>query len=265
MKSVSALIITFNEEMKISNCLESLGWADEIIVVDANSTDRTRELCLDPSKPWAARIRVIQRAWTGFKDQRNFSLDQSMHEWVFVVDADEICTPELRTRIREILSDSVALERQAYKVRRCEFFMGRPIHHGMWNPSYQDRFFCKTGVRYINDVHEYPVFLKPPGEIHEPLLHKSDLTIEKFLDKVNRYTTIEAKDRFEQGQRTHLFRMIAAFPAHFLKTLFYYQGYRDGIHGVVIALLEGVARVIRQLKIWQMMKKNDRVDLNVSR
>lgn len=251
---VTALILTQNEEKRIGRCLSSLAWADEIVVVDALSLDRTREICLDSSQPWAGKIRVIERAWSGFKDQRNFSLDQATTEWVLVVDADEECTPELATRVQELLGLAGGPERSAYKVRRREYFQGKPILHGMWNPSYQDRFFRKTGVRYVNEVHEYPVFRQAPGEIHEPLLHKSDLTIERCLEKMNRYTTIEARDRYNQGSRTNVFKMIFAFPAHALKSYFYYQAYKDGVHGLVISLLEGVSRVARQVKIWQLMR-----------
>lgn len=252
---VSALILTQNEERKIGRCLSSLAWADELVVIDARSSDRTREICQDPSQPWAGKVRVIERQWTGFKDQRNFSLDQASHDWVFVVDADEECTPELAARIQELLGQPGGPERSAYKVRRREFFQGRPIFYGMWNPSYQDRFFRKAGVRYVNEIHEYPAFRQPPGEIHEPLLHRSDLTVERYLEKMNRYTTIEAQDRFDQGQRTSAFKMIFAFPAHAFKSYFYYQAYKDGIHGLVISLLEGVSRVVRQIKIWQLMRK----------
>jgi hypothetical protein len=122
----------------------------------------------------------------------------------------------------------------------------------MWNPSYQDRFFRKTGVRYINEVHEYPVFAQPPGLIHESLVHRAELTVERYMDKLNRYTTLEAQDRFNQGQRASAFKLVGAFPAHAFKSFFYYKAYKDGMHGLVISLLEGVSRVVRQIKIWQL-------------
>jgi hypothetical protein len=172
-----------------------------------------------------------------------------------VVDADEECTPELSAKVREIVDRPGGPEFNAYKVHRKEFFMGKPIFYGMWNPSYQDRFFNKTGVRYVNDVHEYPKFPRPPGEIHEPLLHKAEVTVERYLEKLNRYTSIEAKDRYDQGQRTNIFRMVCAFPAHAFKSFFYYRARKDGIHGLVISLLEGVSRVVRQIKIWQLMQQ----------
>src|SRR6185369_8970472 len=121
----------------------------------------------------------------------------------------------------------------------------KPIHHGIWNPSYQDRFFHRSGVKYVNEVHEYPVFPNPPLEIHEPLLHSPDFNPDRFLDKMNRYTTIEAMDRVRAGQRTNAFRMVFAFPAMFLKNYFYYGAWKDGIHGFAISILEGVSRAVR--------------------
>ncbi|MFZ9595198.1 MAG: glycosyltransferase family 2 protein [Bdellovibrionia bacterium] len=252
---VTAVVITFNEEKKISNCLRSLCWADEILVIDALSQDQTKSICLDPNQPWASRLRWIENPWKGFKNQRNFALSQAKYDWVLSVDADEECSSELAQKIQSLLSQAGGPPERAYKIRRYEYFMGRLIEHGMWNPSYQDRFFHRQGVQYVNEVHEYPLFAHPPQELHEPIFHKTDWSIEKYLEKLNQYTTLEAKDRFSQGQRTNLPKMVLAFPAHFLKSLFYYGGFKDGIHGVVISLLEGASRLVRQLKIWQLMQR----------
>lgn len=250
---VSALIITFNEEKYIERCLRSLCWAYEIVVIDSHSTDRTQELCLAPGKPWSDKIQFHSRAWSGFKDQRNFSLKKAKHDWVLVVDADEECSPELAERIQGYFqSDSGRPPYQAFKVRRVEYFLGKAIHHGIWNPSYQDRFFHREGVQYTNDIHEYPIFPQPPQVIHEPLFHAPDFEPQRFLEKMNKYTTVEAKNRFDNGQRTNAFRMLFAFPAMFLKNYFYYGAYKDGFHGFAISILEGVSRAVRHLKIWQM-------------
>jgi (heptosyl)LPS beta-1,4-glucosyltransferase len=255
---VSAVIITRDEEKHIARCLRSLAWADEIVVVDALSADRTEALCTDPAAPWAGRIRFLKRAWTGFRDQRTFAMTEASHDWLLVVDADEECTPELAAKARGLLSLPGGPPHRAYKVRRVEYFLGKPIHHGIWNPSYQDRFFHRSGVKYVNDIHEYPVFPQPPHLIHEPLLHSPDFEPERFLQKMNKYTTIEARDRVANGQRTNAFRLLGAFPAMFLKNYFYYGAYKDGFHGLVISLLEGVSRVVRHVKIWQFQRELER-------
>lgn len=253
-KKISAVIITKNEESTITRCLQSIVWADEIVIVDANSTDRTAEICMDPNQPWANQIRLIRRSWTGFRDQRNFAIQSAQYDWILVLDADEACSPELALKIRDILNQSHP-SAYAFKIKRIEYFLGKQIRYGIWNPSYQDRFFHRTGVRYVNDIHEYPLFPKPPLQIHEPIYHAPDLNPERFLDKMNRYTTIEAQDRVAQGQKTNGFRLLSAFPSMFLKNYFYYQAYKDGFHGFIISLLEGLSRTVRHIKIWQYSSK----------
>ena len=251
---VSAVIITRNEAHFIQRCLNSLLWADEILVIDGGSQDATVSICQNQSEPWAAQLRLIIRPWTGFRDQRNFALRNARNDWVFIIDTDEECSKELALQILSLLSQADGPQNLAYKVRRQEYFLGKPISFGIWNPSYQDRFFLKTGIEYINDIHEYPHFKTLPSKLEEPIFHHPDFRVDRFLDKMNRYTSIEAQDRYDQGQRTHLFRLLGAFPAMFLKNYFYYSAYKDGFHGLIISLLEGVSRTVRHIKIWQLMQ-----------
>jgi glycosyltransferase involved in cell wall biosynthesis len=253
---VSALIIAKNEEKHIARCLASLTWADEIILVDGESTDQTPKIAGDKNAPWASKIRFISQPWRGFQTQRTFALIEAKNDWVLVVDADEECSPELAAKIQSFFISGGMPPRKAYKVRRIEYFLGKPIHHGIWNPSYQDRFFNRQGVKYVNEIHEYPLFPEPAHDLHEPLHHSPDFAPEKFLEKMNRYTSIEARDRVRNGQRTNGFRLIFAFPAMFLKNYFYYSAYKDGIHGFVISILEGISRAVRHIKIWQYSREN---------
>lgn len=255
---VTATILTRNEEKHIARCLESLAWADEILVIDAESTDRTPEICNDPGASWSGKLRFLTRPWTGFRDQRTFAMEHAKNDWLLVVDADEKCSDELRERILSLLSNPGGPPHRAYKIRRMEYFLGKPIHYGIWNPSYQDRFFLRSGVKYVNEIHEYPVFPAPPRDIHEPLHHSPEFHPEKFLEKMNKYTTIEARDRVRQGQRTNWFRMVGAFPAMFLKNYFYYGAYKDGMHGFAISILEGVSRAVRHVKMWQFQRELER-------
>jgi glycosyltransferase involved in cell wall biosynthesis len=257
---ISAVIITCNEEKNIERCLSSLTWADEIVVVDGGSKDRTLEICRQKAAPWAEKIHIFERPWDGFKNQRNFSIRSAKHDWVLVVDADERCTPELATKVREILS-SPSRSFRAYKIRRKEFFLGKEIQHGIWCPSYQDRFFHRVGVEYVNEIHEYPKFPQEPGLIHEPLEHTPQFNVEKFLDKMNKYTSVEAMDRVKQGRRTNAFRLFFAFPAMFFKNYFYYGAYQDGMHGFVISVMEGVSRAVRHIKMWQYSQKIEKLPL----
>jgi len=250
---ISAILIVANEAHTISRCLTSLTWCDEIVVVDGKSSDETKAIVTDPRAPWASRLCWFERDWDGFKNQRNFALDRATHDWIFAVDADECCTPELQTRIEGILTESNP--HPYWKVHRQEYFLGRPIHYGVWNPSYQDRFFLKKGVRYVNEIHEYAKFPREAKRLHESLLHDPSFNPDRFLSKMNKYTTIEARDRVRAGQRTNWFRIVTAGPAMFIKNYFYYKSYRDGIHGVAISVLEGVSRSVRHVKIWWLQNE----------
>ena len=252
---ISALVLTRNEEKVIERCLKSLIWADEIIVVDAESTDQTRARATAPGTSWHSKLKFLTRPWSGFREQREFAMAASQNDWVFFVDADEECSPELAVKLQAIINDPEQARFKYFKVRRIEYFLGKAITHGIWNPSYQDRFFHRVGVKYVNDIHEYPVFPTPPQSIHEPLHHWPDFHPERFLEKMNRYTTIEAKNRVDRGQRTNRFRIVMAFPAMFLKNYFYYGAWRDGYHGFVISALEGISRTVRHIKIWQFSRE----------
>lgn len=252
-RKLSAVLIVLNEEGTLARCLNALAWCDEIIVVDGKSTDKTKAIALNPTAVWAPRLKWFERDWDGFKNQRNFALDQTHHDWVLCVDADEECTTELRNRLEGLLSEENP--HPYWKVRRQEYFLGKPIHYGVWNPSYQDRFFRKQGVRFVNEIHEYAKYPSEPKKIHEPLLHDPGFHPEKFLAKMNKYTTIEARNRVDAGQHTNWFHMISAGPAMFFKNYFYYKAYRDGMHGLAISVLEGVSRWVRHVKIWQFQNE----------
>jgi len=247
---VTAAVITYNEEARIGRCLDSLKWADEVLVIDGGSTDKTPEICKSKG------VTFITRPWSGFRDQRNECLKLASNDWILVVDSDEEVSPECAQKIRELLVQPDGPPERAYKIRRIEYFLGKEITAGIWSPSWQDRFFHRKGVQYINDVHEYPVFAKPPGRIAEPIHHDPSFNIERFLDKMNRYTTIEVRDRIAQGKRTNPFRILFAFPAMFLKNYFYYKAYKDGIRGFIISILEGVSRTVRHAKMWQSGRNN---------
>jgi glycosyltransferase involved in cell wall biosynthesis len=250
MRTVSALLIVKNEAKYIERALESLLWCDEIVVVDAFSQDETPLFCKDHNRPWAGKIRFLQKEWQGFSAQRNFAIDQARSSWVFFLDGDETCSPELASKIR-VLLDSPNLRLTQFKIRRQEFFLKKPIHHGIWNPSYHIRFFPKDRLRFVGDVHEG---VESPFEtlaIEEPIIHVEDLRIERILQKLNHYTTIQAENDCARGLRTNPLRILLSFPAMFYKNYIYYGAWKDGTEGFIISVLEGISRTIRHLKIWQ--------------
>lgn len=248
-RKISAILIVQNESSIISRCLNSLSWCDEIVVVDGVSTDSTKFIVCNPSAEWAPKLKWFERKWSGFKDQRNYALDQASNDWILSLDADEECSFELKNKLLSILSEPNP--HPTWKVRRQEYFLGKEIHYGVWNPSYQDRFFLKSGVRYRNEIHEYPEYPTEPKRIHEPIRHWPGFNPDRFLEKMNKYTSIEARDRVLAGQRTNLIHLVTAGPSMFFKNYFYYKSYLDGVEGIVISILEGISRAVRHVKIWR--------------
>ncbi len=253
MRSVSALLIIKNEARYIERALSSLLWCDEILVVDAFSQDETRALCTDAGKPWSSKIRFMQKEWLGFSAQRNLAIEHAKNPWVFFLDGDESCSPELAQKIQSLL-ESPGLTPGQYKVRRQEFFLKKPIHHGIWNPSYHIRFFYRDHLRFTGEVHEGVECQDEIRQIHEPIIHVEDLRIERILNKLNHYTTIQAEADYARGVRTSWLRILLSFPAMLYKNYIYYGAWKDGIEGFMISVLEGISRTVRHLKIWQITK-----------
>jgi glycosyltransferase involved in cell wall biosynthesis len=257
---LSVVMIARNEQDHIERAVASAAFADDIVVVDGGSRDRTVALAR------AAGSRVEERAWTNFSDQRNFSLTLAKHPWVLVLDADEAASAGLAGWLTDFFREG---RDQAapfgYKIKRAEYFLGRRIHGACWNPSFQDRFFRRDKARYVGEIHEYPMveggLVRAPDEAL--IEHNPSVTAESFLEKMNRYTTIEAFDRYQAGQRTSLPHLGVVFFSTWCKNFFYYKGYRDGAHGFVICLLEGVSRTVRHIKLWQIqqMSREQRLHL----
>ncbi|MGZ3695868.1 MAG: glycosyltransferase family 2 protein [Bdellovibrionota bacterium] len=248
---VSVVMIARNEESQIGRAMASVQFAEDVVVIDALSNDKTAEIAS------AAGARVIQRAWTNFSDQRNFSLREAKCDWVLVLDADEAVSPALVQWLENFFREGKdKIAPHGYKIKRTEFFIGQRIYGACWNPSFQDRFFRRSKANYIGEIHEYP--LVEGGFVYAPetavLEHNPNVTAESFFEKMNRYTTIEAFDRYQAGQRTSLFHLGVAFFATWWKNFFYYGGYRDGAHGFVICLMEGVSRTVRHIKLWQIQQ-----------
>lgn len=258
---LSACIIAHNEERALERCLKSLGFADEIVVVDAGSTDRTQEIAGKYTK------KIVIHPWQGFAKQRNVGLDHCSGTWVFFVDADEEASSGLGLRLKKIASEALSEHPNCYSIRRNEYFLGRELKYGPGNPSYQWRFFKREGVRFEGEVHEFPRFEGPVGLIADVgLEHWPNLGIDRFLNKLNHYTTLEALDRFAQGQRTTLFHAFGTFFSTLLKNGIRYRGFWNGKEGLVLTVLESFSRVVRHLKLWVYWQVYDgklRFDLGV--
>jgi glycosyltransferase involved in cell wall biosynthesis len=226
---LSVYILTFNEESKIADAIESVRWADEVIVVDSGSTDRTLEI--------ASRyeVRIEQVPFEGFGKLRNSAVALCTHPWVFSLDADERCTPEAREEMLSIIGDPNASD--AYLVPRRNYFLGRWIRHSGWYPDYrQPQLFRKGRLRYQEDlVHEGYEVDGAVGRMINPIWQFPFKDLTQLMNKSNRYSTLMAEKFQTKGVKGSMFKALLHGTAAFLRHYIIRAGFLDGWAGLAIA------------------------------
>lgn len=229
MAKLSVIIITKNEADNIRACLESVAWAEEIVVVDSGSSDTTVEICRELG------AQVHEHDWPGFGIQKNRALSYATHEWVFAIDADERVTPELRTQlIKAIEEDS----EDGFYVPRLSQFCGRFIRHSGWYPDYVLRLFRRTKGRFSDDmVHERVILEGPAGRLTSPLLHYSYLNEADVQRKTKQYARAGAMQMFKSGKTASLADAPLRAGWAFVRTYCLRLGFLDGMAGYDIALM----------------------------
>jgi glycosyltransferase involved in cell wall biosynthesis len=223
--TLSAVIITKNAASQLGECLKSVAFADEILVVDSGSSDGTR----DVAKAHGAR--VVEHAWLGFGAQKQFAVGAAAHDWVLCVDADERVSPMLRDAIARELA---APRARVYALARCNRFLGRWLRHGEGYPDWSVRLFHREHARWSDDpVHEKVLSDASPARLSGDLLHDSAETLEGYLDKQNRYTTLQAQSLRIAGRRATVLHLALAPAFRFLKFYVLRLGFLDGAPGLV--------------------------------
>jgi glycosyltransferase involved in cell wall biosynthesis len=243
---ISATIITLNEEENLAGALESLSWADEIIVVDSESTDRTVEIALRFTD------KVICQKWLGYAAQKNFATEQATYDWVFNLDADERLSPDLQNQIAR-LKAADNFDVAAYEMPRKVYYLGRWIKHSGWYPDYKIRLYDRTKGNWQGKyVHES---IKVNGEVKRlggDLLHFTVRNASEHHLRLDRYTTLAAQEAFEKGRRASITAMAVAPFATFIKSYFLKLGFLDGIQGLAIAYFAGHYVFMKNLKLWEL-------------
>jgi len=241
---LSVTIIAWNEEERLRACLESIAWADEIIVLDAESTDKTVQLAREfTDKIWV-------RPWPGFAAQKNFALAQANGEWVLSVDADERVTPELRERICRILRSNGPAD--GYSIPRKNIFWGAWVRHGGLYPDYQLRLFRRAAGRFVDSaVHESVLVEGHVETLAEPMLHHSYRGLEDFVARSNRYSTLAAHQIVSRGGRPGLGALVLRPLGRFLSMYVLHAGFLDGWRGFVLAVLYANYVFLRTAKAWE--------------
>lgn len=221
---VSAVLITLNASAHLDACLQSLAWADEIVVVDGGSSDDTRDICARHG------AQVIQQLdWLGFGPQKNLALSHARGDWVLSLDADEICTPELREEIARVLSQPA---HPAYEMPRLSSFCGHWIHHGGWWPDYVTRLFRRDAACFSEDqVHEHVVVRGSTGRLRAHLLHYTYDTYAQALQKAERYATDGARQAHARGKRAGVWAATLRAGWAFFRCYLLRRGFLDGLAG----------------------------------
>lgn len=249
---ISAVIIAFNEEEKIARAIESVKWADEILVVDSESTDRTREISADLG------ARVVIQKWLGFSKQKQFATDAALNDWIFSLDADEIVSDELKNEILQ-LNDSPNNLADGYKIPRLSFYLDRPIRHSGWYPDWQLRFFNRQKGKWKDVViHESFQVNGKIDKLKGDLLHYSVENAAHHHRMIGeRYAPLAAEQMFARGKRTSPLKISTVGLTTFFQTYFLKLGFLDGLAGFSIARFAAHHAFLKHLMLWELQQKKN--------
>lgn len=245
---LSVIVITYNEEINIKECLESISCADETIVVDSASSDRT----VDIAKGFTQNITIVGNLPYG--EKRNIGIDKAQGDWILWLDADERVTSQLKDEILKKINNSNS--ENAYYINRKSFFITKFIKHCGWYPDFTLRLFKKsTGIKFNSLlVHEKPVYNGPAGRLKNELLHYTDRSFEQYFGKMNKYTTLSARGMFIKGKQAGFTDIIFRPVFTFLKMYFLKLGILDGFMGLVLCILSSIHVMVKYLKLYLLNK-----------
>jgi glycosyltransferase involved in cell wall biosynthesis len=243
---LTAIVPTYNEEENISDCLDSLAFADEILVVDSFSTDRTVELA--NAKP---KVRVMQHEYSGNGPQCNWAMDQAARPWILIIDADERVPPELAAEIGRLLQGGPSADQ--YLLRRRNFFLGREIRGSGWGRDRLARLLRKGSARYPEQrVHADIAVAASTPTLAAPLVHFTCRSFDAYLEKVHRYAEWGAADLRQRGRRAG-WTAVALRPAwRFFRSFVLEAGFRDGTAGLVVCGLQAYGVFLKWARLWEM-------------
>ena len=246
---VSAILITKNAAATLRRCLDSVRWADEIVVVDSGSTDDTVAI----ARELGAQVHVTPD-WPGYGPQKNRALDHATGDWVISIDADEWLTPASRAEIERCIASAQAPE--AYALPRRSSFCGRVMKHSGWWPDYVVRLFRRGAARFSDDLaHERLVVNGRVAKLVEPLMHEAIVDLDQMLGKMNGYSTASALMLARRGRRASLGGALLHGAWAFVRTYFLRLGLLDGREGFILALANAEGSYYRYVKLMLLAEK----------
>lgn len=245
---LSVTVITLDEEQRLRACLESVAWADEIVVVDAESHDKTAQIAREFTE------RVVVRPWPGFTAQKNFALEQATGDWVLSLDADEEVSPELRDEIQRLLAQPPPCD--GYAVPRKNIFWGRWVRHGGLYPDWQMRLFRQGRGRFVDRaVHESVQVEGPVARLQGALLHRSYRDVSDFLARADRYSTLAAAEWLRSGRPVRPADLVLRPLGRFFGMYLLRLGVLDGWRGLLLATLYAYYVGMRSAKVLERARR----------
>ncbi len=246
MNKISVVIITKDEEKNISECLKSVEWADEIIVVDSESTDKTIEL----SKKITDKVFI--RKWEGYVPQKRYGLSLAKNEWVLSLDADERITPELKDEILNLSPGNIF----GFRIRRKNFLLKKEITSCGWEKDYQLRLLKKDKTDLSDRlVHEKFIVDGKVDTLKNPMLHYTFSSFTEYLNKINYYTSLKAQELFSKKKKIGTWTIFSHTVSAFFVFYFIKKGFKDGVCGLIISMLHSASTMMNYIKLWELQNK----------
>ncbi|MFQ5480321.1 MAG: glycosyltransferase family 2 protein [Thermodesulfobacteriota bacterium] len=247
MEKVSVTIITLNEEANIGECLESLKWADEIIVSDSKSTDRTVEIC----RSYGARVYTDE--WLGFGAQKNLCQSRAKNQWIFNIDADERAAPGFGEEVARVLAAGTA---PGYYVARKNYFGDKWIRHCGWYPDLNLRLYRKDAGRFSERaVHEAVVIEGPTGRLSTPLIHRTYSGVSDYLKRMERYSSLAALEMKKEGRKAGGADLLLRPVFTFIKMFFLRKGFLEGRTGLTLSMLYSRYTYRKYTKLRELLRE----------
>jgi len=249
MSKLSVLVITLNEELRLPACLESVRFADEIVVVDSGSADRTLEL----ARGFTGK--VFHQDWLGMNGQKAFALTKTTGDWVLNLDADEAAGPELQAEVKELIRRP-GVQEAGFLIPRLTFYQGRWIRHGGWYPDRKLRLFRRASGRFAGeDPHDQVKVDGPVGGLKGEILHYTYEDLAHQVAALSQYAWAAAQAKQKAAERFRLHRLLLHPPGAFLRTYFLKQGFRDGFPGFLIAGMNGFYTFLKYARLWELERR----------
>ncbi len=228
-EKLSIIVLTHNDELRIVDCLENLTFADELIIIDDNSQDRTVELC----KQFTRNI-YVRSLNSNFSNQRNFALNHAKSKWVLFIDSDELISPDLAKEIKKVIESK---EYAGYYLKRYDFMWGKKLKYGEVGSVRFMRLARKESGKWYGKVHETWRVVGRTSELNNSLKHVPHSTVFDFVKDIDEYSSLRSEEQREKGKKASAFQIVAYPTAKFIQNYIFRRGYKDGVAGFVYAML----------------------------